>query len=116
SNRSGVAVLKMMVSISPGCTPAFCMAALAALAAMDLVLSPASEMWRSRIPVRSTIHSSDVSMPMAAKSVFFITLAGADRPVPVTLAIGREFIMTDAFLNGSVCLELTLLAQKEWRG
>ena len=39
-------------------------------------------MWRSLMPVRSTIHSSIVSMPIAAKSWFVITFAGTPRPVP----------------------------------
>ena len=46
-------------------------------------------MCRSRMPVRSTIHSSFVSRPSAAKSWFVMIFAGMPRPVPAMYAIGR---------------------------
>ena len=68
SRRSGVAVLQMMMSISPGCTPARCIAMRAAPAPMLHVVSVGPAMWRSEIPVRSITHSCVVSIPIAAKS------------------------------------------------
>ena len=46
-------------------------------------------MCRCLMPVRSTIHSSVVSMPIAAKSKFVMTVAGTPRPVPAKYATGR---------------------------
>ncbi|MCJ7630341.1 MAG: phosphate acyltransferase PlsX, partial [Longimicrobiales bacterium] len=61
SQRSGVAVARMRMSISPGSTPAFAMAVLAASAAISAAPSSARPILRSPIPVRSRIHSSEVS-------------------------------------------------------
>jgi hypothetical protein len=68
SKRSAVAVLKTIASISPAVMPARSIACRAAVAAIEHVLSPSDVMCRSRMPVRSTIHSSFVSRPSAAKS------------------------------------------------
>ncbi len=46
------------------------------------VVSCGPAMWRNLMPVRSTIHSSVVSMPTPANSWFVNTVAGMPRPVP----------------------------------
>jgi hypothetical protein len=63
-----VAVLSTITSRSPACTPALSIARREASAAMEQVDSPSSAMRRSWMPVRSTIHSCEVSIPRAAKS------------------------------------------------
>ena len=68
SNRSGVAVLRMIVSTSPALTEARSIALRAASTAMEQVDSPSRAIRRSWIPDRSTIHSCVVSIPRAAKS------------------------------------------------
>ena len=68
SNRSGDDVARMMASSSGAVTPAFAIAFRAASALSDATVSPGDAMWRSLMPVRSMIHSSLVSIPMAAKS------------------------------------------------
>ena len=66
--RSGVAVLRMITSSSPACTPARSIAMRDASAPSAQVVSPSPAMCRSEMPVRSITHSCVVSMPIAAKS------------------------------------------------
>ena len=58
---SGVEVARMIRSMSPGRRPAAASAWREAASARSLVDSPSAAMWRSRMPVRATIHSSVVS-------------------------------------------------------
>ncbi|CFN71766.1 Uncharacterised protein [Bordetella pertussis] len=58
----------MIMSISSACTPASSMARRAASVASWLVVTPRSARWRCRMPVRSTIHSSDVEICRVASS------------------------------------------------
>ena len=74
----GVAVFRIMISSSPACTPACSMACRAAAVAMEHVLSPSAAMCRDAMPVRSMIHSCDVSIPMAPKSWLDMTFSGAE--------------------------------------
>ena len=62
-------------SISSGPTPACCMARLAASRPIDDVVSSAAAICRRLIPVRSRIHSSDVSI-VASRSLFVTTFSG----------------------------------------
>ena len=68
SRRSAVAVLRTIASISPGATPARCHRGARRRAAMTHVVSFSAAMCRSAMPVRSTIHSCDVSMTDAPRS------------------------------------------------
>ena len=76
---SGVVVASTRWSISSGVLPARASAACAASMARPEVVPP---MWRSRIPVRSTIHSSLVSRRTAMSSLV-TTLSGTAMPQPV---------------------------------
>ena len=58
---SGVVVPTTMKPMSVGATPACFMAPNAASFARSDVAIPGSTMWRSRMPVRCSIHSFDVS-------------------------------------------------------
>ena len=58
---SPVVVPTTMKSISPGSTPARSIACWAARSARSDVASSSATTWRSRMPVRCTIHSSDVA-------------------------------------------------------
>ena len=58
---SGVEVASTIRSIDWASTPAAASAARAACSAMSEVVSPSAAMWRSRMPVRCVIHSSEVS-------------------------------------------------------
>ena len=73
---SGVTVATMIRSTADACRPACPSAASAAGRARSESASSGAATRRSRIPVRSTIHSSDVST-ICASSSFFITRAGA---------------------------------------
>ena len=66
---SGVAVAKMIKSISFADTCAFANARRAASAAKSLVFSLSAAIWRALMPVRVVIHSSDVSMRGAKSSL-----------------------------------------------
>ena len=68
-NMSGVTVATMIRSISSAFTPAASMAFNAALVAMSLVASSSAAMWRSLMPVRVVIHSSDVSTNLDRSSL-----------------------------------------------
>ena len=76
---SGVVVASTRWSISSAVRPAQASAACAASMARPDVVPP---MWRSRIPVRSTIHSSLVSR-LTAMSSLVTTLSGTAMPQPV---------------------------------
>jgi hypothetical protein len=73
----------MSRSISSAVTPAFSMARLAASADILVVVSSFTR-WRSLIPVRVLIHSSEVSI-IFAKSSFVTIVAGRQLPVPIIL-------------------------------
>jgi hypothetical protein len=72
---SGVTVATMIRSISSGETPRRSRAMRAARAARSLVAVPGSTTWRSRIPVRVRIHSSEVST-IFSRSALVITRLG----------------------------------------
>ena len=76
---SGVVVASTRLSISSGVLPAEARAAWAASMARPEVVPP---MWRSLMPVRSTIHSSLVSRRTAMSSLV-TTLSGTAMPQPV---------------------------------
>jgi hypothetical protein len=72
---SGVVVPTTMNPTSSGVMPACRMAPTAASFAMSEVAIPLSTMWRSRIPVRWRIHSSEVSTSFS-RSAFVSTRGG----------------------------------------
>ena len=65
---SGVDVATMIRSISEAATPAASSAFFEASQASSLLVTPGSAKCRASIPVRSTIHSFDVSIPRCARS------------------------------------------------
>src|SRR4051812_41387425 len=73
-------------SMSPGTRPAFLIAAAAAATARLDVVSPSSAMRRSLMPVRSVIHSSDVSM-RCSRSALVRVPSGRAVPHPVIAAL-----------------------------
>src|SRR5262245_14239652 len=75
-------VAKMMKSISRTSRPASAMAASAACSARSVEPMPGSTKRRSRMPVRSTIHSSLVSMSLA-RSWLVTTRSGTWNPTPL---------------------------------
>ena len=79
---SGVTVAQMSRSISFASTPASARAAIAAGRAISVSASSFAAIRRSRIPVRSTIHSSVVSTSFASSS-FVSTRSGTCVPSPV---------------------------------
>ena len=83
---SGVEVATMMRSIAFGSQSAAASARRAASTPKSLQVTPGSAKWRKRIPVRSTIHSSEVSMPSAARRAASCALltrfGGRKLPVP----------------------------------
>ncbi len=81
-SMSGVTVAQMIRSISDGSAPASASASRTAGSAMSLSASSCTAKRRSLIPVRSWIHSSEVSTS-CARSSFVITLAGTFVPRPV---------------------------------
>ena len=88
SSRSGLAVASTMVSISAAVTPAAARArSLASRLSMATVCSGPA-MWRSRIPVRSTIHTSEVSS-ILLRSALVSTPGGTATPTLATSANGR---------------------------
>ncbi len=66
---SGVLVARMIASTSAGSAPASASAARAAAVPMNAAVSCGAAMWRWRMPVRSRIHSSDVSTVRASSSL-----------------------------------------------
>ena len=79
---SGVTVATTIRSIEAASTPAFAIAAIAAGAAMSVSASSFVAKRRSRMPVRSTIHSSVVST-YCSRSLFVKTCSGTCTPRPV---------------------------------
>ncbi len=79
---SGVTVATISRSMSAPVTPASASAARAAGSARSESACSSVAMRRSRIPVRSMIHSSDVSTYFA-RSSFVITRSGTYVPRPV---------------------------------
>src|SRR5262245_39571391 len=79
----GVEVASTMRSMSSACSPAFCRAARAAASPSEAVVSSVAAIWRWRMPVRCTIHSSEVSTT-PSKSVFFMMRRGSAEPIPRT--------------------------------
>ena len=72
---SGVVVPTTMKSIWSGVSPARSMASSAAFVASSDVPTPGSAMWRERMPVRWTIHSSLVST-IFSRSALVSSLGG----------------------------------------
>src|SRR5512136_1966881 len=83
---STVAVARIISSISSGVTPASAMARFPASIARVDTLSSGPTTWRSRIPVRDMIHSSDVST-MRSKSLLVRTFSGKQVPRPAIRAV-----------------------------
>jgi hypothetical protein len=69
---SGVEVASTIRSIELASTRALASAARAACSARSEVSSPAAAIWRSRMPVRCTIHSSVVCTDFASSSLLRI--------------------------------------------
>ena len=65
---SGVDVATMIKSTSPTARPAAASAAKQAGKARSLAVTSGAQKWRAWMPVRSTIHWLEVSMPLAASS------------------------------------------------
>jgi hypothetical protein len=72
----GVDVASTIRSMSAGVSPAFSSAARAAASPSEAVVSSSDAMCRWRMPVRCTIHSSDVST-MPSKSMFRMMRRGS---------------------------------------
>src|SRR5437879_5348965 len=84
---SGVDVATRIMSSSAGCTPEAASALRAALAASENVVVPGSAMRRRRMPVRSTIHWSEVST-IRSRSALERIRSGTSTPRPM-IAAGR---------------------------
>ena len=86
---SGVDVATIIKSTSPTPRPAASSAARHAGSARSLALTSGAAKWRAWMPVRSTIHSSEVTTPLAAssaaKSALVRRRGGKKLPVPVIL-------------------------------
>ena len=84
---SGVDVATTMRSIAAASSPAASRARRAASTARSLEPTSGSAKWRARMPVRSTIHWSEVSTPWAASCAaswsLVSRLGGRKLPVPV---------------------------------
>src|SRR4051812_22746757 len=91
---SGVEVASTMRSMSAALRPAASSALRAAERARSLVNSPSAAIWRWRMPVRETIHSSLVST-RDSSSLLVTTRSGSRLPVPVM----REYVMR----SGGLC-------------
>src|SRR5512138_3294542 len=91
----------MIASISSGSTFAISQARRAARTARSLVASPSAITWRSRIPVRSTIHWSFVSTSFS-RSALVRTFSGANEPVPATYERIESPWGGSGFLGGHV--------------
>src|SRR6266436_2719030 len=87
-NMSGVTLASTIRSISAGSVLVCASTALAASVAMCEVAVPFSTTWRSRMPVRVTIHSSLVST-IFSRSALVITLGGTYPATPVIFAARR---------------------------
>ena len=74
--KSGVSVASRIRSMSSGSRPATAIARSAATAPIEAVVSSGPATRRSRIPVRVTIHSSDVST-ICSRSALVRTRSGA---------------------------------------
>ena len=72
---SGVAVARMIASMSAPRRPVSARAARAAAIARSEVASPSAAKWRRSMPVRVRIHSSEVSSVLA-NSAFSTTRSG----------------------------------------
>ena len=70
---SGVEVASTIRSIDCASIPALASAARAAWIARSEVNSPSAAMWRCRMPVRCTIHSSEVSIRAASSALVRIS-------------------------------------------
>jgi hypothetical protein len=66
---SGVVVATTIRSTSAGTMPAASSAAREAASARSDVISSSAAMWRARMPVRATIHSSLVSTLLASSAL-----------------------------------------------
>ncbi len=92
---SGLSVATSSMSMSSFDTPASARAALAASRARSAVDVSGSTQCRCRMPVRSTIHSSDVSMYPVSSSLV-TTRGGRNPPTPVI----RDRTVTVVLLAG----------------
>ena len=88
---SGVTVATMSRSIEPGSTPADSSACRHAGRAMSVIASSCAAMRRSRMPVRSMIHSSVVSTSVES-SALVTTRSGTCEPRPV-IEMGVPFAL-----------------------
>jgi hypothetical protein len=71
----------MIMSMSVGWRPARSIASRLAFVASDAPSSPGETQRRCSMPVRSTIHSFDVSISLA-RSSFVTTRSGTAMPIP----------------------------------
>src|SRR5437763_15510143 len=94
---SGVTVAQMTRPMSMGSMRARSMAWRAARTANKDVYSPSAARWRSLMPVRVVIHSSEVST-IFSRSAFVRMPSGYARPVPSIAALTSP-IGLPAFLN-----------------
>jgi hypothetical protein len=97
-NMSGVEVATITRSTSAASTPARSSAERAAGRARSLAASSSAAIRRSLIPVRSVIHSSDVST-ICSRSAFVRTRSGTCAPIPV-MPTGRPLPVTFAITVG----------------
>ena len=79
NTMSGVDVATMIRSMSAAVQPAASSARLAAVVARSLACTSSATKWRARMPVRSTIHSSEVSTPRLASICDQVVVGQAQR-------------------------------------
>src|SRR5437763_6221549 len=115
NTMSGVEVATMIRSISDALRPAASSAWRAAATPRSLLPTSRSAKWRARMPVRSTIQSSEVSTPWAAScaasSALVTRLGGRKLPVPVI----REYLFIDS-VRGRFHLRVAAGAHEERPG
>ncbi len=85
---SGETVPTMITSRSSGRVFAISSARIAAFGAMSEVTSPGAAIRRSLMPVRSVIHSSDVST-IFSRSLLVRTFSGTYDPVPMICVLNK---------------------------
>ena len=101
---SGVTVQTRIASSWSAARPRWLRAIRAASIAMSDVATFGAAMWRSRMPVRSTIQASFVAT-ICDKSKFVKTFGGTKQPSAVIFAVGKK-ILGVAFglpLSGNPC-------------
>src|SRR5690349_13682306 len=108
--RSGVVVATMIWSMSVASSPAMARARCAAKRDRSEEACSGAPIRRSRMPVRSRIHSSEVST-MRSKSWFVSTRSGTYMPVPVMVAprvVSSRAVMVRLDLLANVLVDLVL--------